>query len=960
MRKVHFLVATASTMVFATPGVAQETASVVSEVVVTGSRIVRNGNDAPTPVTVASSEQLRAAAPQSLTDALNQLPQFQSQTMSRGGNQASALVTGTHGNFINLRNLGINRTLVLMDGRRVPPTTYTGLVDVDVIPEMLVKRVEVVTGGASAVYGSDAVSGVVNYILDHDFVGERAEAQHGVSQYGDGASNKYGAAFGAKFSDGRGHVMLAAERVTQDPVLQRDRPYILRSPLFVPTNPDTRPIAQGGAGPGGTATNPYKIAFNVVDDARNYLGKFVSGPAGVLNMTIQANGALRPWDPGRPTGVSGVQIGGDGVPSSPDVFAIGGLHTSRFFGEASYDITSDIKATAQVGYTKNIAFTNASGITATRFSMFSGNAFLPSAIQQQLTATNTPSVLFSKRIPGSFPLLGQEVTKDWNFIAGLQGKLFRDWKFNAYYIYGDVKGHVQSVGQYQNQRYYAAVDAVVNPANGQIVCRVTLVNPSLLPGCVPYNLFDPNGASQAAIDWVKGGFTYFDTRNRTDEFSLDISGELFNLPAGAVRTAVGFDYRKNHVTLTSNSDPAQVIDYTGIRGQPSPPPSKWSLSNFGALDGTNTVKEGFVEVDVPLLKDISFARNLDFTGAYRYTDYSQSGGISSWKAGFSYEPWSELRLRGTLSRDNRAPVITETTGQTRQVQVFTDIHTNTSTGQIPVFGGGNPNLQPEKGDTKSIGVVYQPAWLPRFSISIDYYDIKITDAIATQTFQGIVADCEASNGTSDECSLITRPFPFSDHSPANTLTALRVVPQNLSTLVNRGLDIEAGYNFDLDTWSDRLAGNVSLRAVFNHTMAYDTQFSAASPVIHLAGFTEGETATSTVGAVPKWKGQIAANYKNDGFGLYLGMRYIGELKGGPQFHYNPDHIGATVYFDTTASYDAKIGGADTEFYLTINNLFNKKYPLWPQTLLPGITLPTILSQYDVMLRYFTVGVRANF
>jgi outer membrane receptor protein involved in Fe transport len=959
MRKIGFLLTTASAMAFAWPGLAQESTS-VSEVVVTGSRIVRNGNDAPTPVTVASSEQLQVAAPRSLTEALNQLPQFQSQAMSRGGNQASALVTGTHGNFINLRNLGINRTLVLMDGRRVPPTTYTGLVDVDVIPEMLVSRVEVVTGGASAVYGSDAVSGVVNYILDHDFVGVKAQAQYGVSQYGDGDTKKYGAAFGAKFADDRGHVMVAAERVTQRPVYQRDRPYLLQSPLFVPTNPDTRAISLGGAGPGGTRANPYKIAFNVVDDARNYLGKFVSGPAGVLNTAIQANGALRPWDPGLPTGVSGVQIGGDGVPSSPDVFAIGGLHTSRFFGEASYDVTPDIKAIAQVGYTKNIAFTNASGITATRFNIFSGNTFLPSAIQQQLTATNTASVLFSKRIPGSFPLLGQEVTKDWNFTAALQGKLFGDWGFNAYYIRGDVKAHVQSVGQYQNQRFFAAVDAVVNPANGQTVCRVTLVNPSLLPGCVPYNLFDPNGASQAAIDWVKGGFTYFDTRNRTDEFGLDVSGELFNLPAGAVRAALGFDYRKNHVTLTSNSDPAQVIDYTGIRGQPNPPPSKWSLSNFGALDGTSTVKEGFVEVDVPLLRDAPLAASLDITGAYRYTDYSQSGRIDSWKGGFSYAPWSEFRLRGTLSRDIRAPVITETTGQTRQVQVFTDIHTNTSTGQIPVFGGGNPDLKPEKGDTRSIGAVYQPRWLPRFSLSVDFYDIKISDAIAAQTFQGIVAACEASNGTGEECSLITRPLPFSDRSPANTLIALRVVPQNLSTLRNRGLDIEAGYNVDLNTWSEGLDGALTLRAVFNHTMKYNSQFSATSPLIHLAGYTEGEAATSTAGAVPKWKGQVSAQYKNEGFGLYLGMRYIGKLKGGPQFVYTPDHISPVVYFDTTLSYDATIGGADTELYVTVNNLFNKKYPLWPQTLLPGITLPTIISQYDVMLRYFTFGVRAKF
>jgi len=959
MKSIHAWLLGASTLALAVHAQAQEvpTGTAVSEVIVTGSRIVRNGNDAPTPVTVASAEQLQTAAPKSITDALNQLPQFQSQQISRGGNQFSALVTGEHGNFVNLRNLGTVRTLVLMDGRRVPPTTHTGKVDVDVIPEMLVRRVEVVTGGASAVYGSDAVSGVVNYILDRDFVGVKAQAQYGVSQYNDGRSWKYGLAFGSKFADDRGHVLLSAQQSVQRPVLQADRPYIGRTSMFIPSNPN---VAVAGAP--GSVNNPYKIAFNVVDDARNYLGKFITGPAGVINQTITANGTLRLWDNGQPTGVGGIQIGGDGVPSSPFVYAIGGLRTTQTFGQVSYDITPNINASVSAIYARNVAFTNASGVTLTRFTFFSGNPFLPAQIQQTLTATNTPSVVFSKRIASSFPLLGQEHTKDLNVTAALTGNLTEKWTFEAYYTYGRVKTDNFSKGQYQNNRLYAALDAVVNPANGQVVCRTDLTLPGRFPGCVPFNPFDPNGESAAARAYVSEGQTEFWATNTTNDFNLSVSGELFDLWAGPVRIAVGGDYRTNRVVITSNGDPNVPVDFgVGVvRGLPATLPAKWSLVNQGALDGKVNVKELFGEVDLPLLRDLPLAKRLDVTGAFRHTDYSQSGKINSWKGGFSYEPVDDLRFRGTISRDIRAPVITEIAGSRRGVDVFVDPHTNTGTPQVPQIIRGNPDLKAEKGDTKTIGFVYQPRWLPRFSLAIDYFDIQITDAINTQNSVQEILDCELSNGTASVCDLIIRPFPFSNRTAANVPTQVTITPQNLSTLVDKGVDVEASYNFELDTIGDGLNGNVTIRALASFTRKYDTQFSASSPVLHLAGYTEGESPTSTQSAVPKVRGQLSAQYRNGGFGFYVGSRYIGKLKGGPVFHYTPDHIAAQVYFDTTVSYETKIRGADTEFFLTVNNLFNRKYPLWPQTQLPGITLPTITSQYDIMMRYFTLGARAKF
>jgi outer membrane receptor protein involved in Fe transport len=298
---------------------------VASDIVVTGSRIGRNGNEAPTPVTVVSVDQLQQSAPRSIAEGLNQLPQFLG-SFSPAQSQ-STMLSEAHGNILNLRNAGAIRTLILMDGQRVPPTSSSGLVDVSVIPEALVARVDVVTAGASAVYGSDAVTGVVNFILDSKFTGVKALAQRGVSSRGDGGSYRLGVTAGTSLLDGGAHLLLSADRNDSTGIQKLDRPYGGKYFFAVPELP----------GAPGTASNPLVFKENVVSSNLNATGLFRFGPPGVQGQTLTPGGQITPFNPGRFAG-AGQQIGGSGTGTSQNTSLITGLRTDRLFGRLSFDI----------------------------------------------------------------------------------------------------------------------------------------------------------------------------------------------------------------------------------------------------------------------------------------------------------------------------------------------------------------------------------------------------------------------------------------------------------------------------------------------------------------------------------------------------------------------------------------------------------------------------------------------
>ena len=957
-----------------------------SEVIVTGSHVIRNGNASPTPLTVANAEQLKLTSPINLSNGLAMLPSFTNTGPGRGA-FATGQITGQQGNLLNLRNLGPQRTLVLMDGRRVPPTSFTGLVDVDVIPEMLVSRVDTVTGGASAAYGSDAVAGVVNYILDTRFVGLKLEASGGMSNYAgykfdtklttptqqaccDGKSYRIGGAWGHAFFDGRLHVEVAAEHVNDDPVLQASRPYINNAWwLYVPSKPTTG----AGAIPAGTVNNPYTLMQNVVQANRSVTPKFTgcsvanpsalpaftaACPVGIANTYVTQSGQLVPWDFGQSANTANFQVGGSGWGSPDSVELIPGFEQTHVFGGVNFDITEHLNAWTQLIYSKNITRYDVSG-TSIAHPIYSGNPYLPPSIQALMTNNNLTSVQVQQYLPQAFPLYGRETTDDLIVMAGLKGDIAWGWKFDMSYAYGSA--HDFNVQQHPNQpRIYAALDAVTDPATGNPTCRVTLTNPGLYPGCQPLNLFTYYGASKESLayimplDWYRSAFT-------TNDFTINFNGELFHTWAGPIGAAFGFEYRTRDLVMTSNGDPNIAPLITGIRGIASSVKT-WTFLNQAPINGKDNVKEGYVELNIPLARDMPFARALDINGAVRFTDYSISGRATTYKVGGVWEPTEGLRVRGTISRDIRAPYLSELFGlSVGRSATQTDPHCQCP-GQYDIITGGNPNLNPEIAQTYTGGVVFAPPQVRNFSVSLDWYSIDIQGAISVpnNNTASVLQACVNENGTGPDCAFITYPLGYANTSAANFPTQVFANQQNVSEISTSGIDIEASYRFDLNDISEKLRGQLSVRALANFVSEFKIQATPTAPIYQVAGTTDDIGSGSNFGPVPHWKGLFTVDYTNGGFQAVVQTQLIGPMTVGPQFFYVQNQVPAVVYVNTTLSYTTRLAGANTKFFFTVNNLFNQLAPLVPQTSNPGIAPPTAYPLYDLMGRYFTLGVKTQF
>jgi outer membrane receptor protein involved in Fe transport len=906
----------------------------VGEVIVTGSRIVRNGYQSPTPVTVLTAQELAEKSPGNIPDALNQLPQF-----VRSYSQYTGKHTSTNfpiGNFLNLRGLGTTRSLILFDGQRVPPTSYDGSVDINTLPQFLIQRVDIVTGGASAAYGSDAVVGVVNFVLDKKFEGLKASAQVGQSNYGDAESYKVAVAAGHSFFDDRLHLLGSAEAYRNEGVPSR----LARPPY------DDRYVLTGT----GTAANPYTLNDNVRYNSVSFGGLIRSGP--LAGYTFLPNGDIKPFDKGTPTGSAGLQIGGDGGYFADSTLA-GSLRTDQLFGRASFDLTPKTEIYGQVSYGESRNTFYGAGQynfapSSAAITIFSDNAFLLPSIRDRLGSTSS---FLLGRIANDFPkYLNSSLNDSIYTSVGINSGFGKTWKWGLNYSHGDSRLRGKSY-EGENRKLFAAVDAVRDP-QGNIVCRVTLTNPGLYPGCVPLDLFGEGAPSQQALQYVLGQSEY-EAVNKVDIVSANITGDPFSLWAGPVSVAFGAEFRKQHLVQTSNSDHGEPLDFTGIRGVPTNAVG-FNLLNMSSASGSVNVKEAYGEVVVPLLVDKPFVHRLELNSAFRLTDYSTSGTVNTWKIGLNYEPNDELKLRATVSRDIRAPSLYELYNGGQVVFIsFNDIHTGT-TSVLGIRTAGNPDLKPEIGSTLVGGVVYSPHWLPGFTASIDAYEILINDAIAQTNQSQQNLDCELSGGKSSVCNLITRPLPFSDTSPANFPTGIRVAPQNLSKIYQTGVDFESSYSLPLDRLRSSWNGDLDFRLLLTYMPTVNTKLDAKSATVRSGGYYGN----------PKLRGNFTVDYRNGPFHLGAQARMTGKflLATGENTEVYKDHGYApnVVYVDLTGSYDFKAFGAkNTEAFITINNLFNRIGPIRVDRgqSNPGLSYPTLREYYDFVGRYVTVGVR---
>lgn len=918
-------------------------AASVSEVVVTGSHIVRDGYDSPMPLTVARTDDLAKAAPTSIPDALNQLPQFTAST-SPTKNTNTNLNLPDRGNILNLRGVGGVRTLILMNGLRVAPTSYAGTVNTDTIPQLLVERVEVVTAGASAAYGSDALAGVVNFILDTHYEGLKATAQVGASSRGDAQNFRLGVGAGRSFQDGRGHILLSGEHFQTKNVTWADRSRLAQNWLGVGS-------VVGSTAAAGTAPNPIDIRNNVRFTLGTYGGNAVSGPfAGTL---FTSPGQYRTIIPGQPTGTPNYAIGGDYYSIQTSRELLPTFKTDQLFGRVDYQLADNVNFHAQASGAQVEDDFHALSNIVVGYQIYSGNAFLPPALQAQLTAANAPSFGLTKYFAEFGLLPSHEVTRNYNIVAGLDGKLGGRWSWNLDYTYGRAVMKASQSDLLELAKFNAAMDAVVDPATGRVVCRPILsADPAVrqrYADCVPLNPFGEGAASSQSRDYVTDVSRYR-AMNDMHAIAATAQGDLVDLWAGPLAVAVGAEYRRQKLEMSSNADPATPVNITGLRGIAANT-TRFFLTNLGSAAGSQSVKEVFGEFALPLLKDAQWANSLDLNGAVRLTDYKTSGKVVTWKVGGAWEPVADLRFRATRSKDIRAPTMYDLfAGRGADTGGGFDRLTGVSA-VLPRVTGGNPDLKPEKGETFTVGAVINPSFLPGFSASIDYFDVRVKEAIQGLNSQQILDSCFASNGAAPVCSLIERPFAYSNTTPANYPTLIRVFALNIASLKTSGIDFEASYRTALGN------GNLVLRALASYTRKFETQQALDQPAIEYAGYSEGVFAPQ----IPKFKSTVSATYTLGSLEVFAQERIIGKFKWGPTLIWNEPDIKPVFYTDLTLTKTIASAPGRPKVFLTIQNLFDKDPPIIPPT--GGATnlyVPTLPTVYDILGRTCTMGARLSF
>lgn len=896
MKVVHsrWLVGSALAIVFTSSSAYAQSsdgqqAGVAEEIVVSGSRIQRSGFDAPTPTTVLGEAELALGNRPSIAQVLNDTPQFRatSTPMTTAGGTTSGVSTA------DLRGLGAVRTLTLLNGHR-----FNGSNDLNIVPQSLVKRVDIVTGGASAAWGSGAVAGVVNLILDDELTGWRFGAQTGIASQGDAARYGGDIAWGSSFAGGLGHVMVAAEYMQEQGIPNRKGRPKLEAGVF-----------QRADGQAVLVQDPNMTQL--------YNGGSVLRATGVpYNLVFNPDGSLGPMPLGSET--SGAYTVGGGGQNIYDYVPVSAPYKRRnVFARASYELTDSLNLWVNASFHRMTGNYSAFPETPAAVIM-PDNAFLTQARRDQLAAAGVSGPFLLGRILDD---VGPQKMLNLNYsrrnlegAIGLDGKFGEGWSYSLYYDHGEVRLNQRLSNQRITSRFNSGVDAVLR--NGAPVCRINVdanaANDD--PNCVPIDLFGNGSISDEAAQYAFGSSHLIYTI-KLDAAGGSLQGQPFSTWAGSVDIAVGTDVRWEK-QVTNYVDPLSLTRAFGTL-------------NSSAIDGGFNVKEAFGEVNVPLI-DITETVRLEVNGAARYSDYSTSGGIWSWKTGGTLRLVNDLLLRAVYSRDIRSPSITEYfLSRSTSIGAVQDPFVGAPQGNVTVYGGGNPDLTPETSHTLTVGGSYSPQFLRGFSVSLDYYEIDIKNVITVITAQDTLNQCYAANPGDPTCGgVVVR-------AGNGSITSLTNAYRNLASYRTRGLDIEASYRMALGE------GTLSFRGLANHVFNLDINGKDA------AGIVGGETAFST----PKWRLTGTVAYDGAKFGTNVRVRYVDggiystQLGGNGKPILN-NEIASRTYVDLGVQF--KTG----PFILfgNVNNLFDVDPPL----------VPYITPHYDVIGRYISTGVKLKF
>ncbi|BAI95048.1 TonB-dependent receptor [Sphingobium sp. TA15] len=885
------------------------------DIVVTGSRVALSGFQAPSPTAVVGSEVIDRRAATTVMSVLNLNPAFKP-TRSPGANATN---TGSPAQATaDLRSLGGQRTLVLVNGSRMVPSSPASklgvpvTVDLNLIPTLMVDRVETVTGGASAQYGSDAVSGVVNVILKKHFTGLEARAQAGISEEGDYATQRLGFIAGTSFAQDRGHVVVSADYERNSGVgdmYTRDwgrKEYQIYSNSAYRTNGQPALILTQGVhnnlGAGGRITGPAGFSLN--------------------KYTFNSDGSVRPFDSGTLSNGT-TQIGGEGQSIARGTSLVPALRRFTTYAHAEYEFGPALTAYVEGGYSRSKGILSGLPPRYTSVTIKDDNAYLSPAVKAAMAKDGITSFTMS-RIGYDFGNVKTEAVNATRHVeVGGKGELGGSWHWDAHYSYGRNNYDGYSFNNTISANVPLAADAVFNSA-GKIVCRSTRdVNPN--NGCVPLNLFGAGSPSAAAINYVNG------TGHTTVKYiqhsaAANLRGNLFSTWAGPVSAAVGIEYRRESENV--GADPIAAANGFSSTGNAVP------------YRGSFDVKEAYVEAIVPLAKDKPFLRSLNINGAARFAHYSTVGDQVTWKVGGVWEPVDGLRLRVTRSRDIRAPAIWELASPGNFVT--NTITVNGITKIIPQnVSAGNPDLKAEKADTFTAGVVVEPGgFLRGLRASVDYYDINLKGAITNLSGLNVASLCTL--GQQEFCSLFT-------FDAAGNPTSLTAPALNVGSFRNKGLDMTLSYGFPLGE------GRVSIAAsgtyVFNALVDPGTGAGAIERV--------GEMGQANLGAMPRFRGNLAVTYTRGPFSITPQLNFISAGKQDniynttPALTINDNHVPAFAYLDLAGSIDAT---QQFRFFWSIENLLDKDPAPTPYAVL---NVPTNGIWYDKVGRRFMAGVRVR-
>lgn len=913
------LFASATVLSLAAPATAQQAEPAVSEVgevVVTGSRIAADGFQQPTPVTVVGEQEIQLAMPVTIANYLNDLPSFGGSNSARNPGIG---VAGGGAENVNLRSLGANRTLVLLDNRRVVASSVAGTVDTLTLPSSLVQRVEVVTGGASAAWGADAVAGVVNFVLNREYEGFGFNAQAGISERGDNENASLDLTYGRKFAGDRGRLVANVNvSYTPDGVKIRDRSWWRNRAVLV------NPAATATNGQVARITVDWAATANIASG-----GVITAGPLRGIQF-VGPTGAPTPYDFGVTSGL--LKYGGDlELSISRETALTSALKYGNAFTHVDFDLTDNITAYGELSYGKSI-YEDDGYLFYTRVGNLviqADNAFLDPSIRQQLVSRGLSNFTMGLAFVAGDPPNARNEREVWRGVVGVDGRFGDTWKWGAYYQHGEADTLVETSNNPLVPRFNLAVDAVRDPATGAIVCRSTLTDRT--NGCVPLNVFGNNVASAEAVRYVQGTLAWQKTNVELDVVSASASGTVFTLPAGDVSVAFGAEYAEDKASSTQ--DP-----FSAAR--------QFATGNFQPFSGSRNVKEGFAEAAAPVFKDLPLIKSLELNGAIRITDYSTSGSVTTWKLGASYEATDDLRFRVTRSRDIRAPSLSELFNQgTSGTQFVLDPFTNRSY-QLFAITRGNPDLKPEEADTWTAGIIYRPSFIPGLQMSVDYYRIEINGAIATVGAPQTVQRC--FNGETAFC-------PFIIRDATGTITSVSSAPVNINQQFTRGFDFEVDYRRPLGDGELTVRGLATYVPVLNQIENGVTR--------KLAGAVGGLN-----GSQPYWKGIVTTTYERGPLSYTLRARLIGpsvldrNWKSGVDVDDNT--VPAYVNFDLTTVYRFEVLGADSQLTFSIQNLFDRDPVIVP--VVPG-TVPYVnpgfsnrLDLYDALGRSFRVGFRGKF